>query len=348
MRSMRAQAVLRGALCAVLIWCGCAVFGAGHGDWWMFQHDALHSGRSTVAGPQAPSPKWQFQTPFAAGNVRSPVFGADGTIYCQSDDGNLYAINPSGTLKWSASVGSPQFDLPPAPAVDASGTIYVLGNLAPGSGSTAPKCYCYTFDASGTRKSAIRLGYNFLIITSTSTQATWIDAGRSTSSPVIGGTGTVYLGTQGGIYTVTPNGSASTATATAFNYDVSKGKIYAVPGSQQQLVSMVGTNSSPALGADGTLYAGPISNSGEVCAVTPNLTRPDQSVKWTYPATPNGAADYWSSPAVGADGTIVASGNGGITWDQQTRSSLMQPCRAFHTARFRLRIARKLRTMYGQ
>jgi len=301
----------RVAVCALVVLCSVAVFGAGRGDWWMYQHDARHSGRSTVAGPPAPTRKWQFQTPSATANVRGPVFGSDGTIYFQSNEGNLYALNPNGTQKWMAHIGAPQFDLPPAPAVDANGAIYAIGNQAPTPGTPTPTCYFYTFDPSGTQKSAIRLGYNYVSIYATHTDNTWYDAGRSTSAPVISGNGAVYVGTQSGIYALTPNGNAATATATLIYNDYVKNKYYVTPGSLQQLVSYQGTNASPAVGTDGTLYYSPINNAGELCALAPDPLHPALTQKWIYPAKPNGTASLWSSPAIGADGTIyLGSVNG--------------------------------------
>ena len=41
--------------------------------------------------------KWKYKT---GGSIwSSPAIGSDGTIYVGSWDGNLYAINPVGTLK---------------------------------------------------------------------------------------------------------------------------------------------------------------------------------------------------------------------------------------------------------
>ena len=52
----------------------------------------------------------------------SPAIGADGTIYIGSEDNNLYAFNPDGSLQWqyltSGSIDS-------SPAIAADGTIYV-------------------------------------------------------------------------------------------------------------------------------------------------------------------------------------------------------------------------------
>jgi outer membrane protein assembly factor BamB len=65
------------------------------------------------------SNKWTFA---ASGVAGSPAIGVDGTIYFGGTDGNLYAVNSNGTLKWSypAQGGG-------SPAIGFDDTIYVQG-----------------------------------------------------------------------------------------------------------------------------------------------------------------------------------------------------------------------------
>jgi outer membrane protein assembly factor BamB len=72
----------------------------------------------TNAGPFGSS-KWTFA---ASGVTGSPAIGADGTIYFGGTDGNLYAVNPNGSLKWfyPASGGG-------SPAIGFDDTIYFQG-----------------------------------------------------------------------------------------------------------------------------------------------------------------------------------------------------------------------------
>jgi large repetitive protein len=51
----------------------------------------------------------------------SPAVDVDGTIYVGSDDHNLYAVNPDGSLKWLFPAGPIVYS---SPAVDVDGTIY--------------------------------------------------------------------------------------------------------------------------------------------------------------------------------------------------------------------------------
>ena len=52
----------------------------------------------------------------------SPAIGADGTVYVGAGDGNLYAINPGGTIKWSYLTGKP---VDSSPAIASDGRVYV-------------------------------------------------------------------------------------------------------------------------------------------------------------------------------------------------------------------------------
>ena len=64
--------------------------------------------------------KWAFK---AGEDVESsPAIGADGTIFFGSDDHNLYALNPDGSLRWTFATGAFVYS---SPAIGADGTIYV-------------------------------------------------------------------------------------------------------------------------------------------------------------------------------------------------------------------------------
>ncbi len=97
-------------------------------DWWMFHHDPQHTGRSPYTGPSVPRLKWKYATEGWVDS--SPAIGTDGNIYVGSDDGNLYALNPSyGTVNWQDSTDG---SIESSPAIGTDGTVYVgseEGNL---------------------------------------------------------------------------------------------------------------------------------------------------------------------------------------------------------------------------
>ena len=87
--------------------------------WSMYRHDAQRSGATACEGPEVPELKWTFQ---AGGRLSAPIIAADGTIYVDSEDGNLHAIEPSGGEKWAYALPG---EVTASPALAADGTIYV-------------------------------------------------------------------------------------------------------------------------------------------------------------------------------------------------------------------------------
>jgi len=59
------------------------------------------------------------------GHPGHPVIASDGAVIVGSDDGYLYALNPSGTLRWKfPAAGSPLGAIRSKPAIGADGIIY--------------------------------------------------------------------------------------------------------------------------------------------------------------------------------------------------------------------------------
>ncbi|MCL4479602.1 MAG: PQQ-binding-like beta-propeller repeat protein [Deltaproteobacteria bacterium] len=80
------------------------------------------SGVSLYAIYSTGSLDWTYPT---LGNINSsPAVGSDGTIYVGSSDGNLYAINQNGTLKWFYADRLSALGMDSSPAIGADGTIY--------------------------------------------------------------------------------------------------------------------------------------------------------------------------------------------------------------------------------
>jgi outer membrane protein assembly factor BamB len=205
---------------------------------------------------------WKVVT---GGNVSSPTIGADGTIYVGSQDGNLWTISPSGKPGWKASIGVGGDPEAWAPAVAPDGSIYI-DEFAP----LVQSLHLYAFTATGAPKwgpISVPPVYNH--------------------SPVVGGDGTVYLGSGGGLCAYSPD-----------------------TGEQLWCALADSVVNDPSIGADGTLYVGV---DHELAAIAP-----DGSVLWKKPGLPS--PDGVGSPIVGGDGLLY-----GTAWGAGGGLYLMMP-----------------------
>lgn len=252
------------------------------------------------------SQKWTFGGTTSMGfrlnfTGSSPAVGPDGTIYVGEANNNLFAINPDGTQKWEFTTSS-SVD---APVIGPDGVVYV--------GSADNKLYAINPD--GSQK------WTLALVASNCTSPPC--GGVGSSSPALGADGTVYVGsTDGNLYAINPDGSqkwnfttngpirhsSSAIVADGTIYILSTdSNLYAInpDGSEKWQFDTRGWSamsvSSPAIGADGTIYigsgasGGPIGENRVFYAINPN-----GSQKWQF------LTDAWvfSAPAIGADGTI--------------------------------------------
>jgi len=197
----------------------------------------------------------------------SPAIAPDGTVYVGSCDGNLYALNPDGSIKWKFRAGNFIFS---SPAVKQDGTIY-FGNSK--------------------RLFAIRdMGTYARKIWEVSFAERGEPDNWVSSSPAIAEDGTIYAGSA---YEVTRG-------RRKYYY----GKLNAVnPDGSIKWQYHFGINnnvySSPAIGPDGTIYIGSYNYTGgrigNIYAINP-----DGSLKWHF------KADTYvrTSSAVSSDGLV--------------------------------------------
>jgi outer membrane protein assembly factor BamB len=92
----------------------------------MFQHDAQHSGRSDVVGPQGPAPvvEWTFQTRTRARAALSVA--ADGTVIVGNGRNPLSAVDAdTGAELWESTNHSGAIPDRSQPAVSADGSIFI-------------------------------------------------------------------------------------------------------------------------------------------------------------------------------------------------------------------------------
>jgi outer membrane protein assembly factor BamB len=206
--------------------------------------------------------KEKWHTP--AGKVyTTPALGPSGTIYAGSLDFNLYAFSPAGAVNWEFGTGWCVFS---SPAIGPDGEIYV--------GSKDHRIYCLE-----DRGTSPYLRWSRPV-------GTFYDGHNVDSSPALASDGTVYIGADPyGIPNLDPASIDTGFYALGAN---------GLPKWSFEMEN--GTESSPAIGPDGTVYVGSFDNN--LYAIR------DEGdagvVEWTFPT--RGAVD--GSPAVDGAGTI--------------------------------------------
>jgi len=273
-----------------------SLYAIGTPPWPTFHHDGSRTGLSPF---NTSANNGQEQWRFATGSTidSSPAIGGDGTVYFQSMDGNLYALNPDGTKKWSAVVQpGPGFGpSQSSPALGHDATVYV--------GSYDD--FFYAFNPDGTKK------------------WTYLSGGSIVSSPLVSGfpdKNAVYFGSSDGkVYAINDDGDHATK---IWSLDVSQnagdfvanplagglsvvyattnqGMLWAIDAGAgtQKWVFDTGTGfptGPPSVGSDGTIYFGSFGNG--IYAIDPAKGTP----KWQFTTCSSSS----STPAIGADGTI--------------------------------------------
>ena len=252
--------------------------GPANSPWPMFQHDAQHTGRSPYNGPTRLAEAWRAQLNGVPGG---PAIGEDGTIYVPTGastvdlgQGSLYAINPDGTQKWRfvLPIGPPnnaggcrQIAAHATPAIADDGTIYVhtqSGYTGNGAFCTAGPSHVYAVNPNGTEKWHHQLNLGAAVF-----------SGGTLSSPVIASDGTILVGSKDtAVYALDPT-----------------------DGSEVWVDSPIATSisSSPALGADGSVY---------VSIFDLYAYESDGTPKWA--AEVGDGAPNDASPSVGSTGRI--------------------------------------------
>jgi outer membrane protein assembly factor BamB len=292
------------------------------------------------------SQKWDSGTIIGAEVFSSPAIGADGTIYVGSDDNKLYAFNQDGTLKWdsNSTIGGL---VRSSPAIGADGTVYVgsfngklyafgwnIGNLSPEADlavdlDIANTTQTVTFDASGSTDndgSIVNYAFDF------DGDGNYDSIGPSATATH---TYDVQYGYNAQVRVTDNHGGTDTASVqvvvthgpwTMRGHDsLHNGRSPYIGPQTNNLKWDSGTSigsdvlSSPAIGADGTIYVGGWDNKL-------HAFNPDGSNKWDSGTI----IGFWvdSSPAIGADGTVYVGSDdhklyafnpdGSLKWDSGT------------------------------
>ncbi len=214
----------------------------------------------------------QYQWAYPAGEAwNSPSTGLDGTIYIGNSDHEFYGLNPDGSLQWTVPVGNFMYESSSAISPDGS-TIYRGDNGG----------IFYAFNKNG----SVKWQYDTGIL------------GTITSAPALTYNGIIYF-TQGWTSAVQPN---------------DRGYVYALRADDGSLLwkyEIGWSSSSPALGADGTLYVAGTdsSNNGVLYAIecADRLCQlPNRSHSLVVAMTGTGSGTVTSDPA-GIDCGVTCS-----------------------------------------
>lgn len=276
--------------------------------------------------------RWQWNAGYSAA-TSTPAIGADGTVYALVNPGDaiLVALNPSnGSLLWSVYLGGR--NVRSSPAIGPDGRIYVTNGEVPGG-------YLYCINTDGTV--AWRL-YLDTEANSTpcfgADGAIYVGSARHLNAvnpngtfrwrfpvfyPVQGSVGLagsrVFFGAWDGAFrcvnlsgiqqwiaiqnAVVESGVALTNDRVYMTHSGGELRAYTHTGALQWRHSGSYRGSTPAVGADGVVYA--VGNTGgTVYAIAPT----SGLVRWS---TSMGTANWYASPAIGADGTVyVVNGDG--------------------------------------
>jgi outer membrane protein assembly factor BamB len=285
----------------------------------------LYAFRGPASGGQDPQVAWTVD--IGPGRTTSaPTVGPDGTIYMMGGSGQLFAVAPNGTVKWSAMAGP---TLKGSPALADDGMVYVP--------STDGKLYAVSPPAAGGDQGMVRWTFDFgehlgptPLMTATPAAPGAPGGGGangigSGASPMIGPDGTIYIGANNSnLYAIAPNGQqkwifeaerelAGIWTAPALSADnqtlyfgANKGGLYAVSaqdGSRKWQFPVYGSiYASSALDSRGMLYTG--TTIERVYAVD---SASGQQV-WDFDAKDQ----VWTAPSIRPDGTLVIANRNGL------------------------------------
>jgi outer membrane protein assembly factor BamB len=290
---------------------------AANSPWPEMRRDSRNTASSPIRARYKGGRPWAVAT--KRGIFSTPVIGGDDTIYVGSADQSFYALRPDGSLSWRFRTGG---------IIDAAAAIgrhvNALRSAPITIGSGDERLYRLRTNPALARKQRIVWAFRPTLPPAGGQQVSWWEG-----NVAIGPGGTIYAGNTGGAaYAINPGGTLRWAaprgqsvwTTPAFGQGAEAGNsfwgsvdLYAFSldqnGQQRWQTFTPGyVTSSPALGSDGTVYAGSFDH--KLYALDPDTG----GVRWAFPTD----AHIYSSPALADDaagGTTaiyIASADGSV------------------------------------
>ncbi len=226
----------------------------------------------------------------------TPAIAADGTIYVNGRYA-LFAVNPSGTIKW-------KYDFPLIDNVVQSGERQTTGSHR-SSPTVAKDGTVYVNTERGGHEQTEVEGGVFALDPNGNLIWRTYDVG-GTAAPVIDKDGTIYSAI--GRY----ENYADTSDWTAASLEAKLLAIHPDGALKWSVQTQLWSESSPSIGADGTLYMGtthhPLNKPAWFYAITP-----EGQIKWKYdtyddvkdnPSAQRNPPDIYNSPAIDSDGRV--------------------------------------------
>lgn len=262
----------------------------------------------------APSGRFVWQQQIGILKVTAPVVGADGNVYVGSDSVILACFDPSGSLLWQYKDTITDFRVTASPIIDDNNRIYVLTNngilYVFASDGTLDTTYAtnhsleYTSPALSGETMYCGLSNGLVLAVTTSGTIKWqrtFQQGFFTS-PAITESGLICIGNTSTVlsvfvalnpdsstnWSVSPTGGTRSSAAigpdgTAY-FSTTYGHIYAVGSNGAVKWTYVKSGgdleSSPVVGADGTVYIGVVSPEGKY--IISALDPADGKPIWEY------------------------------------------------------------------
>ncbi|PTX90942.1 PQQ-binding-like beta-propeller repeat protein [Opitutus sp. ER46] len=216
--------------------------------------------------PATGNERWRYNVnATASGFYGNPVVGADGTIYQGSDDNDryLYALKPTGSLKWRFATSSGVYG---APAIDAAGNVYFTTLYGRVYGVNASGTELWHVDSPGNISSSVALSpdggtlyyadYNATLYARDTATGTvrWtyaLEGEVRASSPAVDADGRIYIGAYDNkLYVLNPNGTLQRTYSTCGTVRsapaLANGRLYV--GSNDQRFYVIDVGASPAAG----------------------------------------------------------------------------------------------------
>jgi outer membrane protein assembly factor BamB len=236
-----------------------------------------------------------------------PVIGSDGTIYIATFGGLIYALDPSGAVRWTYYVNLN--DIPSALLRDSSDNVYfttttkVFSLTACGRKRWETECTAQPAYPGAVQQAALTHNVllttcndNFSALNTTDGRELWklSQPFFEYNTPIVLRTGAIVLAHGSSLMAIDQNGNS------LWNFPPPN---YIEPRPRPGLVVDQMFFSSPiAAGLDGSLYLG--SGDGEFSSFSAN-----GELNWTYNAGPLRGIRFDASPVIASDGTVIALSN---------------------------------------